>query len=52
MLEALTSGLLMDLQWNALLYLVIGAFIGFWVGILPGLGGGVALALMIPSCTR
>jgi putative tricarboxylic transport membrane protein len=48
MFEALINGLLMVLQWKALMYLVIGAFIGFWVGILPGLGGGATLALMMP----
>jgi TctA family transporter len=48
MFEAFISGLLMVLQWKCFLYLVIGAFIGYWVGILPGLGGGAALALMMP----
>lgn len=28
--------------------MLIGVFIGFWVGILPGLGGAVTLALMLP----
>jgi TctA family transporter len=31
-----------------LLYLLIGGAIGFWVGILPGIGGGTTLALMLP----
>jgi TctA family transporter len=48
MFEAFISGLLMVLQWKSFLYLIIGAFIGYWVGILPGLGGGAALALMMP----
>jgi len=48
MLDAFTSGLFLVLQWKSFFYLLIGAAIGFWVGILPGLGGGATLALMIP----
>ena len=33
---------------NAFLLMLVGAFIGFWVGILPGLGGAATLALMLP----
>ena len=28
--------------------MLVGIFIGFWVGILPGLGGAATLALMLP----
>ena len=31
-----------------LVFMLIGVFIGYWVGILPGLGGGTTLALMMP----
>src|SRR4030043_1476634 len=48
MMDAFTQGLLLVLQGKPFLYLLIGAGIGFWVGILPGLGGGATLALMIP----
>jgi TctA family transporter len=48
MIEALLDGLVRVLQPNALLYMMLGVFIGFWVGILPGLGGTVTLALMLP----
>lgn len=48
MLDALMDGLLSVLQWKSLLYLFIGAGIGYWVGILPGLGGATTLALMMP----
>jgi len=48
MFEAFTQGLLLVLQGKPFLYLLIGAGIGFWVGLLPGLGGGATLALMIP----
>ena len=30
------------------LYMTLGMLIGFWVGILPGLGGATTLALMLP----
>jgi putative tricarboxylic transport membrane protein len=48
MFEALLEGLVLVFQLKAFLYLLIGAFIGFWVGILPGVGGATALALMMP----
>jgi putative tricarboxylic transport membrane protein len=46
--EALLDGLLRVLQPNALLYMLLGVIIGFWVGILPGIGGVTTLALMLP----
>lgn len=48
MFDGLIDGLLLVLQWKAFLYLLIGAFIGYWVGILPGIGGATTLALMMP----
>jgi putative tricarboxylic transport membrane protein len=48
MFDAFIGGLLLLFQWNSFLYLLIGSAIGFWVGILPGLGGGTTLALMMP----
>ena len=48
MFDAFLQGLTMVLQLKPFIYLLIGSFIGFWVGILPGLGGGATLALMIP----
>lgn len=33
---------------HVFLFLLIGIFIGFWVGILPGIGGVATLALMLP----
>src|ERR687892_603076 len=33
---------------QAFLFMLVGIFIGFWVGILPGLGGAATLALMLP----
>ncbi len=48
MFDAFIEGLFMILQWKALLYLCIGVVIGYAVGVLPGLGGGTTLALMLP----
>lgn len=48
MFDAFIEGLFMVLQWKALLYLCIGVLLGYAVGILPGLGGGTTLALMLP----
>ena len=35
-------------QVKPMIFMLIGCFIGFWVGILPGLGGVTTLALMLP----
>lgn len=48
MLEALLKGLVEVLQWNAFSFMLLGVAIGFWVGLLPGLGGGTTLALLLP----
>ncbi len=48
-LAALAGGLQQLLQWPTPLYLTAGVAIGFVVGILPGLGGPAALALMLPA---
>lgn len=48
MIDAFIGGLEMIFQLKPFLFLVIGATIGFWVGILPGLGGAPTLALMLP----
>ncbi|MGH2348856.1 MAG: tripartite tricarboxylate transporter permease, partial [bacterium] len=48
MLEALWLGLTEVLQWNALSFMLLGVVIGFWVGLLPGLGGATTLALLLP----
>ncbi len=48
MFDAFIGGLLLVLQWKPFLYMLIGSAIGFWVGILPGIGGSATLALMIP----
>jgi putative tricarboxylic transport membrane protein len=46
--EALITGFISVFAWPTFGYMLVGIVIGFAVGILPGLGGGVALALMLP----
>ena len=48
LLDAFISGLFQVLSWPAFGFLLIGAAVGFIVGILPGLGGLSTLALMLP----
>jgi putative tricarboxylic transport membrane protein len=48
MTEALWEGLLLVLQWKAFAFMLLGIGLGFWVGLLPGLGGATTLALMLP----
>ncbi len=48
MIEALLEGLVLVLQWKALAFMSLGILLGFWVGLLPGLGGATTLALMLP----
>ncbi len=48
MIEALFEGLLLVLQWKAFAFMLLGIGLGFWVGLLPGLGGVTTLALMLP----
>jgi putative tricarboxylic transport membrane protein len=46
--EAFLEGLILVLQWKALAFMTLGIVLGFWVGLLPGLGGATTLALMLP----
>ena len=48
MIEALFEGLVLVLQWKAIAFMLLGILLGFWVGLLPGLGGATTLALMLP----
>jgi len=48
MIEAFISGFWQVLAWPAFGYMLIGIAIGFWVGLLPGIGGLATLALMLP----
>lgn len=48
MLEAIVSGLMALMTPQALLFMSIGVVYGLVIGILPGLGGVVAMALLLP----
>jgi putative tricarboxylic transport membrane protein len=48
LIDALLQGLLLVLSWKALAFMMLGVVLGFWVGLLPGLGGATTLALMLP----
>ena len=48
MIDAFFEGLLLILQWKAFAFMLLGIGLGFWVGLLPGLGGATTLALMLP----
>ena len=45
--HASLSGLVQVLSWPALGYMLVGIALGFLVGILPGLGGPVTMALLL-----
>jgi len=47
-LDALWEGLLLILQWKPFAFMLVGVLVGFWVGLLPGIGGATTLALMLP----
>jgi putative tricarboxylic transport membrane protein len=48
MFSALSSGLIQVFNWSTFSLMMIGIAVGFVVGILPGLGGPTAMALMLP----
>lgn len=48
MLEAIYSGLLALFTPQAMLFMVLGVLYGLVIGILPGLGGVVAMTLLLP----
>ena len=48
LLNAFVNGFLSVFTWPTFGFLLIGIAIGFAVGILPGLGGAVTMALMLP----
>src|SRR5437879_8045495 len=52
MLQTFFQALLEVLKWNALSFMLIGIVVGFWVGLLPGIGGATSLALRWPFVYR
>ena len=47
-IEGLTSGLLQAVSLSVFPYLVIGAVFGLLIGVIPGLSGHFAMAMVIP----
>jgi TctA family transporter len=47
-ITALVSGLFQVFNWSTFSLMMVGIAVGFVVGILPGLGGPTAMALMLP----
>jgi putative tricarboxylic transport membrane protein len=48
MIESMFYALTLVLQWPAIGYLVLGVFIGMWLGAVPGLGGIIGLIVLLP----
>lgn len=48
MIDAILTGLVLVFQWPAIGYLLLGVFIGIWIGAVPGLGGPMGLVLLLP----
>ena len=51
-LHSSLAGLELVLTWSTFSLMLVGIFIGFTVGILPGLGGATTLALMLPFVVK
>jgi TctA family transporter len=48
MIDAFWAGLLLVFQWPAIGYLLLGVFLGIWIGAVPGLGGILGLVILLP----
>lgn len=48
MIDAMLAGLALVFSWPTIGYLLLGVFIGMWIGAVPGLGGVVGLVLLLP----
>lgn len=48
MIDGMLAGLALVFAWPTIGYLLLGVFIGMWVGAVPGLGGVVGLVLLLP----
>jgi putative tricarboxylic transport membrane protein len=48
MIDGMLQGLVLAFSWPSPLYLMLGILLGIWIGAVPGLGGAVGLALMLP----
>jgi putative tricarboxylic transport membrane protein len=52
LVAALFGGLIQVFNWSTFSLMIVGIAVGFVVGILPGLGGPTAMALMLPFVFR
>ena len=48
MFDAFITGLVLVFEWPAIGFLLLGVFIGMWLGAIPGLGGVIGLVLLLP----
>ena len=48
MIDAVLDGLVLVFQWPAIGFLVLGVFLGIWLGAVPGLGGIIGLVILLP----
>ena len=48
MFDAFLAGFLLVIEWPAIGFLLLGVFIGIWLGAVPGLGGIIGLVLLLP----
>jgi len=48
MFDAFITGLVLVFEWPAIGFLMLGVFIGIWLGAIPGLGGIIGLVLLLP----
>ena len=48
MIDSMIAGLHLVFSWPAFGYLVLGVFIGMWMGVVPGLGGIIGLVILLP----
>src|SRR4030042_4286971 len=52
LIDAFVSSISQIFVWNTFELMLLGILIGFAIGILPGLGGFTALALMLPFIVK
>ena len=48
MIDGMLAGLALAFSWPSIGYLLLGVFVGMWIGAVPGLGGVVGLVLLLP----
>jgi putative tricarboxylic transport membrane protein len=47
-IDGMLAGLGLVFTWPTIAYLLLGVFVGMWIGAVPGLGGVVGLVLLLP----